>query len=741
MWNEPNYSGSWNGTIQQFYQTYLSAFGIIRSMLGPTAPVAGPSFYYYNHQGITDFLEFCLANGCEVNSLTWHELDDTSSIASMVADVQDARSSFLQNPRYAPLKIQRIDVNEIVGPVFSGQPAGTLAYYGALEQSGADAAAHACWSDSAGGDQCDNGTLDGLLTASTFQPRAVWWVHKSYADGVSQRVQATTSDANVVALASSSVSGASTPQILIGNVNSNNSGTASPVNVSLVLNSLNVLYSAGPLNTINLNVELIPNTGEAALPQPISVTTMTAVVSGNSATAAFPPLQPGEVFRVTLSPVVAAVLVSSLQCQASSLASNASTTCTVTLNQAAPSGGSVVTIGGGIASVLTVPGAVTVPAGATTASFTASTASLLVNQTATVSASLNGASQSFNISLVAPVLVSSLQCQASSLASNASTTCTVTLNQAAPSGGSVVTIGGGIAGVLTVPGTVTVPAGATTASFTASTALLLVNQTATVSASLNGASQAFNISLVSQPGPTINSGGIVPVNGTSSTIAPGEWVSIFGMNLATATKTWAGDFPTSLGGTSVMIDGKPATLSYVSPTQINLQAPDDMVRGLVPVSVTTPNGTAVSTVTLAQFAPSFLLLDTRHVAGIIPRSDKSGAYGGGSYDILGPTGTSLGYPTVAAKPGDVLELFATGLGFTNPPVPAGQPFSGAAPTVFPVTVFINGLSVTPMFSGLSSAGLYQINLIVPAGVPSGDVPLALTVAGTMSGSGVVMSIR
>jgi hypothetical protein len=42
-------------------------------------------------------------------------------------------------------------------------------------------------------------------------------------------------------------------------------------------------------------------------------------------------------------------------------------------------------------------------------------------------------------------------------------------------------------------------------------------------------------------------------------------------------------------------------------------------------------------VTLAEFAPSFLLRDNKHVAGIIPRSDGSGAYGGGTYDILGPT--------------------------------------------------------------------------------------------------------
>ena len=143
--------------------------------------------------------------------------------------------------------------------------------------------------------------------------------------------------------------------------------------------------------------------------------------------------------------------------------------------------------------------------------------------------------------------------------------------------------------------------------------------------------------------PTIMSGGVVPAFGETNVIQPGEWVSIYGHNLASQTATWNGDFPTSLGGTSVTIDGKPAYLSFVSPTQINLQAPDDTAIGTVSVVVTTAAGTATSTVTLSQFAPSFSLLYKRFVTGIILRSDGSGAFGGGAYDILGPTGNSFGY--------------------------------------------------------------------------------------------------
>jgi uncharacterized protein (TIGR03437 family) len=246
---------------------------------------------------------------------------------------------------------------------------------------------------------------------------------------------------------------------------------------------------------------------------------------------------------------------------------------------------------------------------------------------------------------------------------------------------------------------------------------------------------------ITPPAPSITPGGIVPVDSTVNTIQPGEWVSIYGSNLATSTVSWKGDFPTFLGGTTVTIDGRPAYLSLVSPAQINLQAPDDATTGSVSVVVTTPSMQATSTVTLAAFAPSFLLLDTKHVAGIIPRSNGSGAYGGGTYDILGPTGNSLGYATVAAKAGDTVELFGTGFGPTIPTESAGRAFSGVAPTTNPVNLLVNKVSVPPSFAGLSSAGVDQINLTVPPGLGTGDVPLVATVGGAQTQSSVVISLQ
>lgn len=240
---------------------------------------------------------------------------------------------------------------------------------------------------------------------------------------------------------------------------------------------------------------------------------------------------------------------------------------------------------------------------------------------------------------------------------------------------------------------------------------------------------------------SITQGGVVPVYSSSTTIQPGSWISIFGQNLGTGNFTWTGNFPQGLGGTSVTINGKPAYLWFVSSQQINAQAPDDTATGTVPVVVQTPTGSATSTVTLGQFGPSFCELDTGHVAGIIIRSNGTGAYGNGSYDIIGPAGSTFGYPTVPAAAGDTIELYGVGFGPTNPPVPAGQPFSGSAPAVNPVTIFINGTSITPAYAGITSAGLFQFNLTIPAGLGTGDMPLLAMVGGMQTPTGVVISLQ
>jgi len=237
--------------------------------------------------------------------------------------------------------------------------------------------------------------------------------------------------------------------------------------------------------------------------------------------------------------------------------------------------------------------------------------------------------------------------------------------------------------------------------------------------------------------PVISSGSIVPVYSSSTTIQSGEWASIYGSNLAPAVAVWNGDFPKKLGGTSVTVDGKPAYLWFVSPGQINFQVPDDMATGTVPVVVTTAAGSSTSTVTLAGYAPAFLLLGSKYVTAIVPTSGLGNS--GGGYDLIGPAG-AFSFPSRPVKAGETVELYGVGFGPTNPTVLAGQLYSGAAPSpVFP-QITVGGVQAQVVFSGIVEAGLFQINVVVP-NAGSGDQLLQATVGGMTTQANVFITVQ
>src|SRR6185437_12064526 len=151
-------------------------------------------------------------------------------------------------------------------------------------------------------------------------------------------------------------------------------------------------------------------------------------------------------------------------------------------------------------SAVRVPATVTVSPGATSAGFTAAIAAVTTAQTATLTASAGGATQTFGINLGAagqsePVVeLSQLSCSQNSITGSGSDACTVTLNGTATGNGLVVNLASNQSAV-SVPASVTVPAGATTAGFTAAITAVTTAQTATLTASAGGATHTFGISL------------------------------------------------------------------------------------------------------------------------------------------------------------------------------------------------------------------------------------------------------
>ena len=248
-----------------------------------------------------------------------------------------------------------------------------------------------------------------------------------------------------------------------------------------------------------------------------------------------------------------------------------------------------------------------------------------------------------------------------------------------------------------------------------------------------------NLAVIDALAPTIFPASVVPVYSTSTSIQTGSWISIYGTDLADSKATWNGDFPTTLNGVTVTTGGKPAYLWYVSPGQINAQAPDDTRTETVNVVVTNSHGSVTSTVTLATASPSFSLFDPSHVAAVILTPDGSGAYGGGSYDFVGPSG-AFQFNSRPVKAGEVLELFGVGFGPTKPFVAAGQLFSGSAPTINSVSVTIGGVAAQVLYSGMVGSGLYQVNVVVP-NTSSGDQLVQATVNGISTPTGRVVSIR
>jgi sugar lactone lactonase YvrE len=112
--------------------------------------------------------------------------------------------------------------------------------------------------------------------------------------------------------------------------------------------------------------------------------------------------------------------------------------------------------------------------------------------------------------------------------------------------------------------------------------------------------------------------------GGGTIIAPNTWVAIKGTNLAPPgdSRIWTGaDFvngqlPTQLDGVSAMVNGKPAFIYYISPTQVSILTPPDTLSGSVQVQLSV-NGSAgnSSTVQTGVVAPSYFVFDGIHVVG------------------------------------------------------------------------------------------------------------------------------
>lgn len=206
-------------------------------------------------------------------------------------------------------------------------------------------------------------------------------------------------------------------------------------------------------------------------------------------------------------------------------------------------------------------------------------------------------------------------------------------------------------------------------------------------------------------------------------LAPGTIVQIYGSGLATQTlPNTTIPLATSLGGTSVIIGGLQAPLYFVSPGQVNAQIPFELTPGQPYQVIVSNNGalTTPETIQSTAVTPGVASLpsgyaNAQHAADSSPITDAS-----------------------SAKPGEFIVIYLAGMGATTVPVAsgAGSPSSPLAKTVEVPTITLNSEPVSVLFSGLTPglAGLYQIDLQVPADAQNGDLTLVVNQPGYQGGS-------
>ncbi|HEY1757654.1 MAG TPA: IPT/TIG domain-containing protein [Bryobacteraceae bacterium] len=231
---------------------------------------------------------------------------------------------------------------------------------------------------------------------------------------------------------------------------------------------------------------------------------------------------------------------------------------------------------------------------------------------------------------------------------------------------------------------------------------------------------------------------VANAEGGVATIAPNSWVEIKGSNLGPAgdMRIWAGsDFvnnqlPTSLDGVSVTVNGVPAYVYYISPTQVNILTPPNAISGSVPVQISDNGVTSANFMVQAQAeSPSFFVFGAGpYIAAI----HVNGGY-------LGPTSLYPGL-TTPAQPGETITMYANGFGSTSIPVVSGSETQSGTLSPLPV-ITIGGVTATVTFAGLVAPGEFQFNVVVPPSLANGDQPTVATYNGSTTQAGTLITVQ
>jgi len=218
-------------------------------------------------------------------------------------------------------------------------------------------------------------------------------------------------------------------------------------------------------------------------------------------------------------------------------------------------------------------------------------------------------------------------------------------------------------------------------------------------------------------------------------VAPGQIVAIFGRRLGpeqlAGGQVSGGFVTTETGGVRVLVDGQPAPMLYASAGQL---------------AAIIPYGFSADGARSLQVEVDGVLSEPRDIQLVdanpgIFTLDSSGQ---GPGAILNQDG-SLNTAANPARAGEVIVLWATGEGQTNPPGVDGLIANGALPQpVLPIKADIDFVDAEVLYAGAGPgmvAGVMQVNLIVPPGLTrSGALGLTLQVGDVSTTTGVTAPV-
>jgi uncharacterized protein (TIGR03437 family) len=251
----------------------------------------------------------------------------------------------------------------------------------------------------------------------------------------------------------------------------------------------------------------------------------------------------------------------------------------------------------------------------------------------------------------------------------------------------------------------------------------------TVTARSSGLEVAFHLNVVGRL-PAVPANGIVNGGSLAIGLVPGSAASIFGVGLmegVTGVINAGVTYPTTLQGVRVLVNGVPAPILALANVngleQINIQVPFETPAPAVNVTVTIENnGTSKTFTGIRTF---------RAQPGIFEIFQGSTRVAAALH-----LDSTIVNSTNPARPGEIISLFLTGLGPTNPPVGTNEPGPIPAPlTVEEPLVILDGINSAQVLGSAYAPTFvtaYQINLVVPPGTPAGNRAMRVRAGGILS---------